>query len=200
MKTGLVVISGKPGSGKTAAAIELVSRLNTYGINAYHISIGDRLRSIASGAIESKHSQSVKKHLGRLSLAQPIPSHIPGMVIKEAIDDQPAGLLALDGYPRFKEQLSDFHSIATKIGSGVLSIEMVLPDNTSSKRLLNRSKRTGEASYSPSLIAQRLEEYRLHVSPVVNAIAQEYKHIEINADQSFDEVVTSMYSKVLDYL
>jgi adenylate kinase family enzyme len=200
MYNGLVVVNGRPGSGKTSAAIKLTERLNSERLLAYHLSIGDRLRAIASGNVDSAYSKNVKKHIGKLSLSQPIPSHIPGLVIKEAIHDKPEGLLVLDGYPRFEEQLSDFHRIAYVLGSRVLSIELSVTSEIAMGRLLNRGDRPGEMHYSKQLLQHRMEEYQQSVAPTLQTIAKAYDHIKVDASLPLEKVAGQMEQAVQIYL
>lgn len=200
MDTKIILINGKPGSGKTTAAAGLTERISNEHLPVFHFSMGNRLRSIAGGETPSKHSEAVKNEIDKLFLAKMITPSIPALVLEEVIERNPNHIIVVDGYPRTKDQLPSFHKTAKKLGSQVLSFELIISDSLACERLLSRNQRLGEAEYTQEMAERRVQEYAEITAPVIDEIADSYYHVPIDASRSLNDKLSQMEKEAYDYL
>lgn len=101
----VIVIHGYPGSGKTTQCERLVAE----GMNEAtfaHISIGNQLRAIKNGQVDSLFSA----YLTSAEATSPPPDDIVNGIIFEAIKKSTeTDVLLVDGYPRFAHAVDEFH-------------------------------------------------------------------------------------------
>ncbi len=108
----LVLFQGYPGSGKSSAAASLANSLGMHDYDgALHFSIGNYLRSINAGYIESKFSERLRLESAILSKSQKLDDNLVNAVVDEYLGNLTgSGLVLIDGYPLYSEQVSVLRS------------------------------------------------------------------------------------------
>jgi adenylate kinase family enzyme len=77
----LILVAGKPGSGKTTAA-KTVSEILS---DSYYFSIGDELRAIGLEGKSSALSVEVSQYAAELRSHLPLPAHLAHRVLEKCI-------------------------------------------------------------------------------------------------------------------
>src|SRR5689334_20682301 len=103
IKNELLLVAGKPGTGKSTASELAASKIE----DARHLSMGNRLRGISSGEIPSRYSEELRAFQQNLAQGQPSPPGFANLVLREFMDMQ-KGLVIFDGIPRYEGWANDF--------------------------------------------------------------------------------------------
>lgn len=136
----IVVVHGYVGSGKSTQC----SRLKSEGLDSVrvqHISAGNRLRAIRTGAETSEFSQ----YINTPDAPSPLPDWVVEGAVLEPLDSSDDTLALIDGYPRHPEAVKSFHEAIQRRRHKLLgTIAMQLPMDISIDRIVARGKRDGE--------------------------------------------------------
>ena len=155
-----IVIFGAPGSGKGTQSYLLVKH---YGFD--HISTGDVLRA------EIKNDTD----LGRTAKAyidngQLIPDGLMIDILAATYDALPkqSGVI-FDGFPRTIPQAEALKTMLATRGTAVHAmLELDVPDEMLTERLINRGKVSGRADDNAETIAKRLAVYHTQTQPLID--------------------------------
>lgn len=142
MKRSLIMIIGASGSGKTTLGRNAAENLRA-DMSVEHISTGNLVRHIGTGAIKSTHYQTLLNHLNSPKPNERFANEVVSTIIGEALDRTDADLVLLDGAPRTAEQLSHVSELVARdsrhLAGAILAF--VATKETGIARLLKRYPR-----------------------------------------------------------
>jgi adenylate kinase len=149
-----ILVIGGPGSGKGLICNNLVEKA---GIQ--HCSSGDLLRDeVAAGSpLGEMISQSMME--GKL-----LPSSTIVALMKKRVAKFPGAFVALDGFPRSKENCIDFERIC---GAPELCIYIDVPDEVMMERMLERGRSSGRVDDNAETAAKRIETFHTFGEPTL---------------------------------
>lgn len=193
----LIVMNGVPCAGKSTIAKAFVAAATD--IKARHLPMGERLRGISSGQIPSMHSPALAGDSANLKKhTQVHDPNLPISVFEEFIDQEPADLVILDGFPRYPDRLDGFKKSIKKIGSELLAVcEVSVPEDVVRARSHAREQRHEDVKEDDAFIQKRLDEYQAGPAVVMAALASEYPRYKIDGTQPIDlnvAVLRTIYS------
>ena len=175
-----LVIFGAPGSGKGTQSDLLVAK---YGFR--HISTGDVLRA------------EIKKgtDLGRtapqfIDKGQLIPDELMIEILASVYDSLcPCEGVIFDGFPRTIPQAEALKKMLAQRGTEVSAVlQLEVPEEMLTERLLNRGKTSGRADDNAETIRKRLEVYHSQTAPLVAWYAAEGKLHAIKGYGALEEI------------
>ncbi len=143
-----VLILGPQGSGKGTQATRIASE---YGIP--HVATGDMFRSaIAAG---TPLGQEVEPILASGAL---VPDELTIRLIRDRLsEDDARNGFVLDGFPRNTRQAEALDDLLEELGRPLdLVLDLEVPDDICSERLVRRAEEEGRTDDSPEVIAKRL--------------------------------------------
>jgi adenylate kinase family enzyme len=170
----LLLLTGKPYSGKSTIAKKLASE--TSPKNTKHFSIGDRLRGIASGEIESDHTAAVRQHSEALKQHQAIADQeLPVKLFTEFIGiHSRVDLVLLDGFPRYADRISGFQTATKEIGTKLLAVCLVdVSDDVVRQRASGREQRYADVTEDEAFITSRLMDYQQNSAAVFEQLGSQ---------------------------
>lgn len=194
-----IVLMGCPGAGKGTQSAKLKE---TWGLK--HISTGDVLRGeMAAGTQIGKQVAALINH-GNL-----VPDELMIAMLENIIASTDQGII-LDGFPRTVAQAQALDAMMSRLGREISAVVMIdLPEAEVVKRLSTRRlcKKCGKpaatttqpvcecggelyvrADDAPESVKHRLEVYRAQTLPVKNFYANSGKYVEINGNQTPQQV------------
>lgn len=185
--SNIIVLHGTPGSGKTTHASKFKE---LYSPEVEHISIGNRLRSIRLGEVQSKFKRDIDKQAETLAQSAPLNHEIVNGVVFEFIEQCPSiASILVDGYPRFLDQLPLFFASMSEQNNTYLGIiNLFISRSTCVDRLTGRGKRPGEKHVTEDFALWRFNEYQTHTIPTIAQLGTNVRTININAEPSLEVV------------
>lgn len=194
----IVLIQSKPGLGKTLLAKTVVEALNKQGITADHFSMGDKLRGMFDGTVQSRFTGELQKYRYELSHHLPVPdAELTADIAGEFCEQSAARgvqVSVIDGYPRYPHLLPAFHRIVNEYQLNVILL-VVLDgsDELATSRIIGRDRQAlGQAENA----VERLQSYAKISAPVVEGLAKEYQTLRIDASNELgkkcDQVVVAI--------
>lgn len=194
-----IVLMGCPGAGKGTQSAKLKE---TWGLK--HISTGEVLRGeMAAGTQIGKQVAALINH-GNL-----VPDELMIAMLENIIASTDQGVI-LDGFPRTVAQAQALDAMMSRLGREISAVVMIdLPEAEVVKRLSTRRlcKKCGKpaatttqptcecggelyvrADDAPESVKHRLEVYRAQTLPVKNFYANSGKYVEINGNQTPQQV------------
>lgn len=171
MERDIILIGGMPGSGKSRLGKSLAHELRTE-MSIEHLSIGDIVRAIGRGAINSYHSEHINKHLTGPKANELIDNRIMYDVINETLSahDSTSHLL-LDGYPRTLDQLDDLTELTAHDGRTQLGALVTITDeDLAVMRMIKRSPRDYEGNLTVTEARERIRQYVDSYTPVIREL------------------------------
>jgi adenylate kinase family enzyme len=199
----IILLHGKPGSGKSSclrAATPAIERGTSRSV--HHLSVGEYLRSIAQGLIKSEFSDNIIANSSDLGQNKHLPHELVNAVVAECIaSSNPAGVIVIDGYPKYEEQIPVLKNNASVLGAKILAItQVVVPDEVSLERITSRGLRQGESKVSIDTARERLIDHSKFAQNTTNVLASAYPYVEVNGNQSFNSVVEELGQAVIAVL
>merc|ERR1711997_1050426 len=171
----IVWVLGGPGCGKGTQCDKIVAK---YVFTP--LSSGDLLRDeVNSGSARGKELLAIMEK-GDLVPLQVVLDLLAEAMIKKLPSSK--GFL-IDGYPREVSQGQEFEK---DIGECAQILYFEVSDETMTKRLLKRAETSGRADDNMETIKKRLNTFRTHSEPVVDAYVD--KCAKIPAERSIDEI------------
>lgn len=198
---GILLIAGKPASGKSAVSKKLISEWDEAStrVSISHLSTGDTLRAIASGELNSQFKRDVKKQAENLRQALPLPYSLVADVLLEALDAKTERLILLDGHPRYPEEINDTLGFARVTGRKILGlVEITVPDEVAKARMISRQKE-GEKKFELVDVERRIDEYRETLGITILGLVQGHglSYHELINDGTIEDTVLALGSIIL---
>lgn len=175
-----IVIFGAPGSGKGTQSALLVEK---YGFK--HISTGDVLRAeIKNGTELGKTAQTF------IDKGQLIPDSLMIDILAATYDAmQPCDGVIFDGFPRTIPQAEALKEMLARRGTEVAGmLELAVPDEMLTERLINRGKTSGRADDNEETIKKRLAVYNEQTAPLIEWYEKEGKRHAVKGYGSLEEI------------
>lgn len=195
----LVLIQSKPGLGKTTLAKSVVEQLKQSGVNALHFSLGERLRAISDEEVQSYFSgqmayfKDVLAHHGTID----DPELIHGIVL-EAIEELPADVVVIDGYPRYMRLVDGFSGMVNR--GDIKLVTFVVIDGSDSfakERMMNRGRKLFGVTED---MEERLATHRNSVEPAIIELERRFGALHVDAARPLSEKTADTCSHVLSLL
>lgn len=199
-----IILMGCPGAGKGTQAAKLK---DFFGLQ--HISTGDVLRK------EMAAGSDLGKQIAQLiNQGNLIPDMLMISILEHIIGVSKQGII-FDGFPRTVAQAQALDSMMKRLGRSVSAVVMIeLPEEEVVKRLAMRRlcKKCGKPAATvqsvcecggelyvreddaPTSVKHRLEVYREQTLPVKNFYRNSGKYIEVNGNQTPDQVFKDICS------
>ena len=175
-----LVIFGAPGSGKGTQSDLLVAK---YGFR--HISTGDVLRAeIKQGTELGRTAQQF------IDKGQLIPDELMIEILASVYDSLcPCEGVIFDGFPRTIPQAEALKEMLAQRGTQVSAVlQLEVPEEMLTERLLNRGKTSGRADDNAETIRKRLEVYHSQTAPLAAWYAAEGKLHAIKGYGALEEI------------
>ncbi len=175
-----LVIFGAPGSGKGTQSDLLVAK---YGFR--HISTGDVLRAeIKQGTELGRTAQQF------IDKGQLIPDELMIEILASVYDSLcPCEGVIFDGFPRTIPQAEALKNMLAQRGTEVSAVlQLEVPEEMLTERLLNRGKTSGRADDNAETIRKRLEVYHSQTAPLAAWYAAEGKLRAIKGYGALEEI------------
>ena len=179
-----LVIFGAPGSGKGTQSDLLVAK---YGFR--HISTGDVLRAeIKQGTELGRTAQQF------IDKGQLIPDELMIEILASVYDSLcPCEGVIFDGFPRTIPQAEALKKMLAQRGTEVSAVlQLEVPEEMLTERLLNRGKTSGRADDNAETIRKRLEVYHSQTAPLAAWYAAEGKLHAIKGYGALEEINTAL--------
>ena len=175
-----LVIFGAPGTGKGTQSDLLVAK---YGFR--HISTGDVLRAeIKQGTELGRTAQQF------IDKGQLIPDELMIEILASVYDSLcPCEGVIFDGFPRTIPQAEALKKMLAQRGTEVSAVlQLEVPEEMLTERLLNRGKTSGRADDNAETIRKRLEVYHSQTAPLAAWYAAEGKLHAIKGYGALEEI------------
>ena len=175
-----LVIFGAPGSGKGTQSDLLVAK---YGFR--HISTGDVLRAeIRQGTELGRTAQQF------IDKGQLIPDELMIEILASVYDSLcPCEGVIFDGFPRTIPQAEALKKMLAERGTEVSAVlQLEVPEEMLTERLLNRGKTSGRADDNAETIRKRLEVYHSQTAPLAAWYTAEGKLHAIKGYGALEEI------------
>ncbi len=162
----IILLAGRPGSGKSTLARSIQEQIRAEGaFSSEHLSIGDRLRAIGGGVIQSVFSADILEHSKTLSKSERLPAHTVRAVVQEYLEtrsDQTTHVF-VDGYPRYEDEVDPFMRVADLSSYRVSGlVHLGLSNDDAVERILSRGTRENERSVDEEFARWRLGQHDTH--------------------------------------
>ena len=175
-----LVIFGAPGSGKGTQSDLLAAK---YGFR--HISTGDVLRAeIKQGTELGRTAQQF------IDKGQLIPDELMIEILASVYDSLcPCEGVIFDGFPRTIPQAEALKNMLAQRSTEVSAVlQLEVPEEMLTERLLNRGKTSGRADDNAETIRKRLEVYHSQTAPLAAWYAAEGKLHAIKGYGALEEI------------
>ena len=175
-----LVIFGAPGSGKGTQSDLLVAK---YGFR--HISTGDVLRAeIKQGTELGRTAQQF------IDKGQLIPDELMIEILASVYDSLcPCEGVIFDGFPRTIPQAEALKKMLAQRGTEVSAVlQLEVPEEMLTERLLNRGKTSGRADDNAETIRKRREVYHSQTAPLAAWYTAEGKFHAIKGYGALEEI------------
>jgi adenylate kinase family enzyme len=188
----LIVLNGVPYSGKSTVSRALVA--SETEIKVRHLPMGETLRAIASGKISSNHASELANNMSNLKNHTQVKNpDLPILVFEEFIDQEPADLVLLDGFPRYPDRIEGFRQSIKKVGSKLLAVcEVNIPVNVVRVRNQGREQRYEDVEENEVFIQNRLAEYEVGPAIAMETLALEYPYYQLDGTQPIKDNVSTL--------
>ena len=175
-----IIIFGAPGSGKGTQSDLLVEK---YAFR--HISTGDVLRAEIKNGTELGRTAKAYIDKGQL-----IPDELMVSILAATYDAlTPCEGVIFDGFPRTIPQAEALQDMLAQRNTKVSTVlELQVPDELLTERLLLRGKTSGRADDNEETIKKRLVVYHSQTQPLIEWYKQEGLHHHIDGLGDLDRI------------
>jgi adenylate kinase family enzyme len=193
MAHNVLLIQSKPGLGKSTLAKSVVNMLRKQGIDAERLSLGDQLRGISSGDIESAFSDRLAAHKDLLDHNGTLddPDLIHG-IVSEALDRSNAKIMVLDGHPRYQRIVPGFIKLVEK--GEINLLKLVILDGTDQFAIERMHDRDRELSGVAENAAERLATHQRDCQSAIDQLERRYGALHIDATRPLEEKTAAVVS------
>ena len=187
-----VLIIGRPGSGKGTQTKLLADKLGWETLSSGNIfrelrkkegPLGDKIRSVYDEGLL-------------------FPYWFPAYLFQHAVlnMDITKGLIA-EGFCRAPDEARVFDAVLTWLGRRYIVIDLTVSDEEATRRQSHRNKSEERAdSNTPEKIRVRLNEYHKNTEPVIQFFKDKGNLIEINGEQTPEEIAEELYGKLKELI
>jgi len=175
-----VLILGPQGSGKGTQAVRIASE---YGVP--HVATGEMFR--AAIAARTPLGLEVEPILSSGAL---VPDELTIRLMRERLseEDAQAGFV-LDGFPRNAAQADALDDLLAELERPLdVVLDLQVPDDVCTERLVGRAEEEGRTDDSPDAIAKRLEIFHRETKPLIGYYLPRGIVVGIHGDRPRDEV------------
>jgi len=187
-----LVVLGKSGSGK-GTQVEMLAKEYNFRV----ISSGNLLRARA------EQNDFVGQRIGEILnkgglVPTPVVFHLWLHELEAAREDSGISGVVFEGSPRklYEALMLDETLWFYGLEQHMQVVHLNISDEEAMKRLLARGRKDDQ----PEAIRERLRWYQEQVSPVIEHFREKGKLVEINGEQSIEEVSTEVLEKLKDFL
>ena len=184
-KYKVIFVIGPPGVGKNTQCDKLVEKYNFI-----HFSTGDLLRAeISKGTEDAKLIKSI------MSQGKYVPVKITCNLIKKAMNNYSKDkVFLIDGYPRNQENIDGWMEIFGNNYKLITSIILDCDEKVLENRLIERAKSSGRIDDNIETIQKRFKTHLEESKPIEKKLKLLGSFIEINGDNSINEVFNQISS------
>lgn len=187
----LLVITGKPGSGKSTAAAIAAQRI----ASTYHFSVGDELRAIGLHGKPSIFSTELSRYSAELRLHRPVPPELATKIFGECVSSSQKKNIIVDGYPQYTNLLPGFRETVTRLGVSVIGVcHVKVSDAVARARLTSRGQRSPDVIEDEQYLDGRLLSYRENTMPTLEKLATSYPVFAIDGSQQAKDIAGTLVS------
>jgi len=186
-KYNTLVMIGRPGSGKGVQTKLMVDKT---GFKTF--STGDKLRELkkADTPIGRKIADTIDK--GNL-----MPHWFASFLFEEAVIYLPPEQgIVYEGAGRKPEEAQLFDEVMTWLGRPYKALYLDVADEVSMRRLSKRREMEGREDDAEAVILDRLNVYKKEVAPAIEVFRKNGALIDINGDQTPEEVHEEIVRKL----
>ena len=186
-KYKVIFVIGPPGVGKNTQCDKLVEKYNFI-----HFSTGDLLRAeISKGTEDAKLIKSI------MSQGKYVPVKITCNLIKKAMNNYSKDkIFLIDGYPRNQENIDGWMEIFGNNYKLITSIILDCDEKVLENRLIERAKSSGRIDDNIETIQKRFKTHLEESKPKEKKLKLLGPFIEINGDNSINEVFNQISSEL----
>ena len=186
-KYKVIFVIGPPGVGKNTQCDKLVEKYNFI-----HFSTGDLLRAeISKGTEDAKLIKSI------MSQGKYVPVKITCNLIKKAMNNYSKDkIFLIDGYPRNQENIDGWMEIFGNNYKLITSIILDCDEKVLENRLIERAKSSGRIDDNIETIQKRFKTHLEESKPIEKKLKLLGSFIEINGDNSINEVFNQISSEL----
>ncbi|KAK2608848.1 hypothetical protein QQS21_002561 [Conoideocrella luteorostrata] len=189
-----VFVTGGPGVGKGTQCALAAKKLD-----ALHLSAGELLRSEQATPGSPYQEFITKSFLHNV----PVPASLIINLMSASINKQPKSLIILDGFPLTKEQLDHFENEVwptiislsgtsdslIQISRSYAIVYMHTSQETLTKRLQDRAKKSGRADDTASQIEKRIDSFQARQNTIFSLMgARGHSITRVDSGGSVDDV------------
>ena len=184
-KYKVISVISPPGVGKNTQCDKLVEKYNFI-----HFSTGDLLRAeISKGTEDAKLIKSI------MSQGKYVPVKITCNLIKKAMNNYSKDkIFLIDGYPRNQENIDGWMEIFGNNYKLITSIILDCDEKVLENRLIERAKSSGRIDDNIETIQKRFKTHLEESKPIEKKLKLLGPFIEINGDNSINEVFNQISS------
>lgn len=171
MERDIILIGGMPGSGKSRLGKSIANELHTE-MSIEHLPVGDLIRAIGRGAIQSFYTDEIRRHLTGPNSSELIDNTIMYTVIDEALSaHHHTDHLLIDGYPRTLDQLDDLVELANNDARRQAgAIITVTNEDMAVMRMIKRSPRDYEGTLTVDQARARIQRHTDNYTPIIHTL------------------------------
>ena len=186
-KYKVIFVIGPPGVGKNTQCDKLVEKYNFI-----HFSTGDLLRAeISKGTEDAKLIKSI------MSQGKYVPVKITCNLIKKAMNNYSKDkIFLIDGYPRNQKNTDGRTEIFGNNYKLITSIILDCDEKVLENRLIERAKSSGRIDDNIETIQKRFKTHLEESKPIEKKLKLLGPFIEINGDNSINEVFNQISSEL----
>lgn len=175
----VIFVLGGPGAGKGTQSEKMV---RDYGF--VHLSAGDLLRA-EQDRKGSKYGDMIRTHIREGKI---VPMEVTVALLENAMREEiknGKSKFLIDGFPRKLDQAAKFEK---DVCESKFTLFFDCKEETMEKRILNRSKTSGREDDNLDSMRKRFRTFLDTSMPVVDAMAERGKVVQINCEQGPEEV------------
>jgi adenylate kinase family enzyme len=192
----IVILHGKPGSGKTSCAGEALAQADLKYPEINHLSVGNHLRAVMRGEYESAYSRELAIGSEALKQARPLDNDTVNGIVDEYVNrTYENSLTVIDGYPKYEVQVPVFEANIRRAAGKILAVVGIeVSDGVSVQRMIGRGTRPGEQLVGSEFAEARLLEHQSGYAKTAQQLEAVYPAYTVNGENEMSTVVQDLSS------